>query len=255
MVAPPRSMREARSSPKVSVITVAFNAGSGLVKTLESVLSQSYAALECVVIDGGSRDGSLDDIARHLDRVDVFTSEPDRGIYDAMNKGIARSSGQFVLFMNCGDCFADAKALERAVETLDGDGEQVLLGSWVRRVSGRADRIVHPSLETVSFNHQAVLYSRSLHERYGPYLVVPGLSTADYLFFATLLAQPDVQFATTRNLIAIIDVDGVSAGLQTFSQKQTIDFLLGRIGRTRLLAGLLLHPTYHTLKRHLGLTR
>jgi hypothetical protein len=116
---------------------------------------------------------------------------------------------------------------------------------------GRPDLVCSPDLASGRFNHQAVVYSRAIHRWHGEYLSIPGLSTADYLFFATLLDSPDVACRTSDALLAVIDVDGVSAGLQTFSQKHAADYLTGRTSRLRLAAVLLLHPLYSTLKRRL----
>ncbi len=85
--------------------------------------------------------------------------------------------------------------------------------------------------------------------------MVPGLSAADYLFFGTLLNNPRVHCRTVDTEVARIDVNGLSAGLQTFSQKQAIDYLCGNISRTRLLAMLALHPAYHRLKKLLAWRR
>ncbi len=87
----------------ISVITVVRNDVDHVSKTIESVLSQSYPAIEYIVIDGASTDGTKDVIERYSDRLRTWISEPDKGVYDAMNKGIALSTGDFVYFLNSGD--------------------------------------------------------------------------------------------------------------------------------------------------------
>lgn len=95
------------AAPQLSIITVNRNDRDGLAKTLASVHEQqSFAACEHLVIDGGSTDGSIDVIRRYADRLAHWVSEPDAGIYAAMNKGIARSRGEFLLFLNSGDWLA-----------------------------------------------------------------------------------------------------------------------------------------------------
>lgn len=91
-------------SPKISIITVAYNAAPTIRQTIESVLNQSYASLEYLIIDGGSSDGTLEIIQAYQDRIDAVVSEPDRGLYEAMNKGLARASGDYVYFLNADDC-------------------------------------------------------------------------------------------------------------------------------------------------------
>lgn len=90
---------------KISVITVCYNAVDTLEKTIQSVLEQTYHNIEYIIIDGGSTDGTVEIIHRYVDYLAYWVSEPDRGIYDAMNKGIERATGEWVNFMNAGDYF------------------------------------------------------------------------------------------------------------------------------------------------------
>lgn len=90
---------------KISVITVCYNAVSSLEKTILSVLNQTYSNIEYIIIDGGSTDGSVDIIKKYIDRLAYWVSEPDNGVYDAMNKGVCAASGDWVNFMNAGDSF------------------------------------------------------------------------------------------------------------------------------------------------------
>ena len=88
---------------KISIITINYNDKIGLTKTLNSVISQSWQDFEFIVIDGGSTDGGREVIEQYKDKIDYWVSEPDNGIYDAMNKGVLNSSSDFVLFINSGD--------------------------------------------------------------------------------------------------------------------------------------------------------
>src|SRR5690349_19507415 len=93
--------------PHVSVITVNYNQRGGLEKTIASVLAQSWPGLEYLVIDGGSTDGSADLIRANHDHISYWVSERDRGLYDAMNKGVKAAKGDWILFMNSDDIFVD----------------------------------------------------------------------------------------------------------------------------------------------------
>jgi glycosyltransferase involved in cell wall biosynthesis len=190
-------------------------------------------------------------VQRYGTRIDTFVSEPDRGVYDAMNKGIALCRGEFVLMMNCGDVFASEDALAAALAVTRPGVDQVVFAAWERLGGDGHRRLCHPEPDRCFFNHQAVLYSRSLHRRFGGYVCAPGLSTADYLFFSTVLSCPDVLRHTVDSTLARIDVRGMSSGLQTMSQKYAIDHLFGRVGRMHLLAVLALHPAYSRIKRWL----
>ena len=98
-----------------TVITINLNNAEGLKKTIESVLAQERSLYEYIVIDGASTDGSVELAKSYGDKIDCFISEPDKGIYNAMNKGIALAKGEYVIFMNSGDCFASADVLHRVI--------------------------------------------------------------------------------------------------------------------------------------------
>lgn len=237
------------SAPTLTVVTVVYNDAAHIARTVESVLAQDYPALEYLVIDGASTDGTLAAIEPWRARIGQVLSEPDRGIYDAMNKGVRLASGEFILFMNSGDVFASTAAVSAAMRDVASGREQVIFGRWTRRAGGQPDRPCAPDLSVGRFNHQAVIYSRAIHHWHGEYLSIRGLSTADYLFFATLFDSPAVECRTSEAMLATIDIDGLSSGLQTFSQKHATDYLCGRTSRARLIAVLALHPLYSALKR------
>ena len=90
---------------KYSIITVNFNNKEGLRKTIESVIHQTFHDFEFIVIDGGSTDGSADVLKEYHTQIDYWVSEPDGGIYQGMNKGIKKATGDYLNFMNSGDCF------------------------------------------------------------------------------------------------------------------------------------------------------
>ena len=92
-----------RLHPKFSIITVTFNAGAMLEDTIQSVITQSYRNLEYIIIDGGSKDRTLDIIERYRTHIHAVVSEPDQGLYDAMNKGLKLATGDYICFLNAGD--------------------------------------------------------------------------------------------------------------------------------------------------------
>ena len=106
--------------PLVSVITVCFNAGKTIRRTIHSVLEQTYPNIEYLVVDGGSSDATLDILREHEGRLS-FTTEPDRGMYDAMNKGIRRARGKWIHIVNADDWYASPDALARTVPQLAPD--------------------------------------------------------------------------------------------------------------------------------------
>jgi len=97
--------RSSDDKPLITVITVVYNGVEYLEDTIRSVIEQDYDNVEYIIVDGGSKDGTLEVIRNYQDAIDYWVSEPDSGIYNAMNKGIALTSGLWVNFMNSGDCF------------------------------------------------------------------------------------------------------------------------------------------------------
>jgi glycosyltransferase involved in cell wall biosynthesis len=98
---------------KFSIITVNYNNKEGLLKTIESVVSQTFHDFEYIVIDGGSTDGSVEILKEYDEKIDYWISEPDGGIYQGMNKGIAKATGEYLNFMNSGDCFYSNDILKK----------------------------------------------------------------------------------------------------------------------------------------------
>ncbi len=107
--------------PTIAVITVCYNAEKYIEQTIQSVLAQSYPEIEYIIIDGGSTDGTLDIIRKYDEKITKWTSEPDRGIADAMNKGLALASGELILFLHADDYLADPGVLDAAVSQMTGD--------------------------------------------------------------------------------------------------------------------------------------
>ena len=101
-------------SQKVSVITVCYNALSSIEDTMSSVIEQSYPHLEYIIIDGGSTDGTIDVIRKYQEHISYWVSEPDSGIFEAMNKGLKKAHGEWVIFMNAGDSFYDRDAISKS---------------------------------------------------------------------------------------------------------------------------------------------
>ena len=106
--------------PKFSIITVTFNADKVLEKTIQSVISQTYQNMEHVIVDGGSEDNTLEIAGKYRDRISKIISEPDKGLYDAMNKGIRLATGDYLCFLNAGDELHENETLQKMVHTLKG---------------------------------------------------------------------------------------------------------------------------------------
>lgn len=101
------------NSPKFTIITITFNAARWLERTVVSILSQSYPNIEYLIIDGGSKDGTVDIIKQYAPGIAYWVSEPDKGLYDAMNKGLKQATGDYVWFINAGDTLQSAATVQR----------------------------------------------------------------------------------------------------------------------------------------------
>ena len=102
--------------PKISVITVTYNAEKYLEKTIDSVIEQSYSNLEFIIVDGNSTDNTVNILSDYMNVIDVVIRELDRGLYDAMNKGISKASGDYLVFLNAGDVFHSLTTIEQLIQ-------------------------------------------------------------------------------------------------------------------------------------------
>jgi len=164
--------------PRVSVVTVTLNSHEHVEDAIRSVLSQTYPALEYVIIDGGSTDGTLDVIKAHEKDLASWISEPDRGIADAFNKGLAATSGEYVLFLNSDDWLADPEALTRAMRPATvSPAPDIIFGDCdlVDRDTGRLLRRLDHGWSPTAFrfgrmiNHPALFTHRSYFRKYGAF--------------------------------------------------------------------------------------
>ncbi len=121
---------------KVSIITVVYNNKDTIKDAIKSVLNQTYKNIEYIIIDGASNDGTVDIIKSYGDNIDKFVSEPDKGIYDAMNKGIKLATGDIIGILNSDDFYVDKKVIEKVVKVFsdsegkcEGDSEEVMVDS------------------------------------------------------------------------------------------------------------------------------
>lgn len=148
-----------------SIIVVTYNNADGLRRTLKSIRQLDYEQKEVIVMDGGSQDESQDIMAANQDVISFSVSEKDNGIYNAMNKGIGHAKGDFVVFMNAGDVFADSGVLS-LVSQYDGD---IILGEDIYGGKRRKlkDTMTLYDLLSLGICHQAVYYRREVLQKYG----------------------------------------------------------------------------------------
>ena len=121
--------------PLITVVTVVYNGGTTLEQTIQSVVNQTYKNVEYIIIDGASTDETLDIIKKYEDKIDYWQSESDKGIYDAMNKGICLATGEWINFMNSGDIFSSNRVLERVFSFNIEENVKIIYGDYEKKTS------------------------------------------------------------------------------------------------------------------------
>ena len=230
---------------KISIITVTYNCAKTVGNTIESVLSQDYPDIEYVVIDGGSTDGTLDVLNHYKDRIGIMVSEPDEGIYDAMNKGIRLATGDYLCFLNAGDSFHEDDTLQQMVHTLPGSelpdvmyGETALVnkeGHFVRmrRLSAPETLTWKSFRQGMLVCHQAFFAKRTLVEPYN----LKYRFSADFDWCIRIMKKAHTLHNTRLTIIDYLD-----EGMTTQNRKASLK------ERFRIMAqyyGLISTAAYH----------
>lgn len=201
-------------TPDLTVITVCYNAASDLEMTLRSVTGQSARKrMEIIVIDGGSTDKTPEVLDRYRDRIDRIVSEPDKGIYNAMNKGIGLSTGRYVNFMNAGDRFFDGQTVADFLTEIEKMEERPdIVYGWTVMKYPEGCRPRRPALyampREIGCCHQSILVDGDLLRREPfdeSYRIV-----ADYELFHRLYRK-GARFAEIDKYIAVYDMTGISS--------------------------------------------
>ena len=201
-------------SPLVSIITVNLNNAQGLEKTIASAVNQTYTSVEVIVIDGASSDGSKTVIEKYSDRLKYWISERDNGVYNAMNKGILKSNGDYVLFLNSGDTFNSETGLASLIN--NGCKADIIFGDLVMVGEGKTRQVVFP--DKVSFRfflinslpHPATLIKREIFDEIGlyneNYLII-----SDWLFFMLAICKYNYSYCHVPSFISNFQLGGLSS--------------------------------------------
>lgn len=155
---------------KLSIITITYNNIEGFIQTFDSVIAQNWTDFEWIVIDGGSEDGTREFIMKNQERFSFWCSESDGGIYDAQNKGARQAVGDYLCFMNAGDCFIDNDVLSK-INKYFGKAD-ILYGDTIFVGKEKEEQVIHPQTLTLSWlsryaiNHQSAFIRRVVFEQF-----------------------------------------------------------------------------------------
>ncbi|MBP0904518.1 glycosyltransferase family 2 protein [Mariniflexile gromovii] len=199
---------------KLSIITINYNNLSGLTKTVASVLNQSRKAFEFIVIDGGSTDGSKEYLESSKEKINYWVSEPDNGIYNAMNKGIAKASGEYLFFLNSGDHFIDENSLEKVQFHLNQIDVVYFNVNVVKNgVSNILENPKEISFEYIHNNlpcHQCTFIRKTVFDKIGCYDENLKI-VADWKWLIIALLKHNVSYQYVNDVFSTFYNDGVSS--------------------------------------------
>ena len=218
-----------------SIITINYNNKEGLGYTIESVINQSFQDFQYIIIDGGSTDGSVDVIRKYESYIDYWVSEPDKGIYNAMNKGIKQATGIYINFMNSGDKYHSPTVLEDIASL--NPTEEIVSGGYFEPGNG-IRHIEYPNGITLltylkdSLNHQATFFKKELFTRrlYDENYKI----LSDFKFNLQSLIIDNSSLSTPRIIVADYDDTGVSSNKEEVIRERKL--ILEELFPTRILA-------------------
>lgn len=191
---------------KISIVTISYNCAKSIERTILSVINLDYVNKEYIIIDGASTDNTLSIIEKYKDKIDVFVSEPDKGIYDAMNKGILKATGEWIIFMNAGDCFHSKTAASELMTKVEND-TIIAHGDIIRVFSHYRYRVPQCQIEEMktrmAVKHQATFTRVSYHKL--NLFDVSFRSSGDYDFFYKAYFRDNVKFQHIPVVVADFD--------------------------------------------------
>jgi glycosyltransferase involved in cell wall biosynthesis len=215
--------------PLFSVITVVYNGAAKLQETLDSLFMQEFSSWELIVIDGASTDSSVDIIKKNAERISYWVSEKDKGLYDAMNKGIAAARGEYLYFLNVGDLLAEPGVLQH-VAALSGNKPALIYGlarthknpMGFEYTFGREISLRDFYFNVAPICHQASFIHRDVFRKIGNYDLRYRLF-ADMDHFIRIFRDKSLKKAYTHYLIAYYEVEGLSFNNRFISLRENLN--------------------------------
>ena len=209
------------NKPLITIITVNFNNSSGLKKTIESVVKQTYSFIDFIIIDGNSSDGSVDIIKNNEEKISYWVSEKDNGVYDAMNKGIEKATGDYCLFLNSGDTLYHDKVIENILQDLSNT--DLIYGDIYIELSQKFSVISSFKSKKISrwffistngLPHQATFIKTTILKKNQPAYKTDFTITADHEFFSRSVLIDKASLKYTPNIITNYGITGMSCKMK-----------------------------------------
>ncbi|WP_448105312.1 glycosyltransferase family 2 protein [Pedobacter panaciterrae] len=204
---------------KVSILTVVYNNPSTIASAIESVLEQTYKNREFIIIDGGSKDGTLEKINEYIENIDILISEPDKGIYDAMNKGLNLATGDIICILNSDDVYADTGVLESIVRQFEnsncdgvyGDLDYVDADDMNKILRHWKSGLYHDGSFLFGWMppHPSFSVKRSVYEKYGNFNTLLK-SAADYELMLRFIHKHKIKISYLPKVLVKMRTGGVS---------------------------------------------
>jgi glycosyltransferase involved in cell wall biosynthesis len=209
---------------KISIITINYNNLEGLKRTVESVVNQTWQEFEYIVIDGGSTDGSAEYIESKSEHIDFWVSGPDKGIYNAMNKGIVQATGEYLLFLNSGDHLYSPATLKENQSSL-GVYDLIYFniefeGSISSKIINYPQRLTFSDFYLGTLCHQSTFIKKNLFNELGLYDETLRF-VSDWKFFILALFKHNCSYLKVDAILATYYLDGISSDL--INQKMLFD--------------------------------
>lgn len=203
--------------PAFTIITVCLNIASTIRRTCESIVHQTFQDFQWIVVDGASTDGTLDILQEYSSRINILISEPDKGIYNAMNKGIKLATGEYINFMNGGDEFYDNNVLEKVYKTrMEADvvyGDEYIVGAKTYLLRNHR-KLCKKSIYKKSIYHQSVFVKALIQKRI-PFDESYTIA-ADYDFLTKLFISKKYVFRRIDLVISVFYLDGISSNQHNY---------------------------------------
>lgn len=234
---------------KVSIITASYNSADHIANCLDSVFSQTYPNIEHVIVDGFSNDGTLDIINSTNNKVSCVISEPDNGVYDALNKGIKFSSGDLIGFLHSDDIFASEEIISDVVKAITSDDYDGVYGDLIYVKRENVSLIMRYwkgnvyNFKSLKFGwmpaHPTLFLRREIYDQFGDYNLDFKIS-ADYDFILRVFRNKSIKFLYIPKIITVMRLGGISnRGLNNILLKTVEDFRAAKLNHTGGLISVL----------------